>query len=462
MAAATGGGEHDPVTAPGAWTVVVDRPGATAGTSANRVRAYGRLAVIAAVVIVVVAVLSVFAARHLAEDESVSDAAKTADVIAEGLVQPAVLPGLATGDPAALASIDTVVRDHILGDSIVRVKIWDASGRVLYSDEPRLIGETFALEEEELEVLEHPRTAAEVSDVQAPENRYEKASGTLLEVYRPIWASDGQPLLFETYFRYTEVVQRSGAIWQGFAAVTVGSILLMVVLLLPVLRSLVGLLARTRAQREVLLQRSIDASAAERRRIAGTLHDGVVQQLAATSFTLAGLSRTAASSGDAASADALDDAAGSVRASIGGLRSLLVDIYPPSLERAGLAAAVDDLASVLRSRGVAVTVKIDAAAVLDAGQEQLVFRVTQEALRNVASHANADSVTVSLRARGAGAVLEVHDDGRGFDAAETLANPRDGHFGVRVIADLAASADCRLSVLSAPGSGVTWRLELGE
>ena len=97
------------------------------------------------------------------------------------------------------------------GGSLVRVKIWSADGRILYSDESRLIGDRFALDAEELEVFERPATRSEVSDLSAPENRFERAAGRkLLEVYRPVWTPDRRPLLFETYSAYDAVTARTG------------------------------------------------------------------------------------------------------------------------------------------------------------------------------------------------------------------------------------------------------------
>jgi len=446
------------------WTVLAVARPATADSSVSRVRLYGRVIATAVAVVVAVALLSVFAAKNLAEIEAVKDAAQTADIVADALVQPVISDGLhgdglLTGDADALAAIDEVVRDHVLGSSIVRVKIWDATGRILYSDEPRLIGQTFALEEEELEVLENPRTDAEVSDVQAPENRYERDSGTLLEVYRPVWSASGDPLLFEAYFRYDEVTERSGQLWQGFAAVTIGSIVLLVLALLPVLRRLLRVLARSGERRETALRAAIDASSNERRRIAGTLHDGVVQDLAATAFGLAGAAERATAPGAPASAAELRVAADTVRGSIGGLRTLLVDIYPPTLAVAGLSAALDDLVARVRARGISVDVALTSGP-LDGDDERLVFRVVQECLQNVLAHSGASKVCISLERKQSGIELRIADDGRGFDAAAVLAHPADGHFGLRVLGDLASESGADLAVRTAPGNGTVWRLRM--
>ena len=181
----------------------------------------------------------------------------------------------------------------------------------------------------------------------------------MLEVYRPVWTPAGNPMLFEIYFRYDDVRDRSTALFRGFGGVLLTSILLLVVLLVPVLWRLLDRLREGQGQRERLLQKALDASEAERRRIAGTLHYGVVQDLVGVSYLLTGAAqRAAGTSPDGAVPEMLEQASNTVRAGIGSLRSLLVDIYPPSLADGGLAAALSDLAGGLRSRGIDVVLEL--------------------------------------------------------------------------------------------------------
>ena len=415
-------------------------------------------------VVIGVAVAGAFASRRVAEREAVTDAAHTTDLIARQVLQPAVTDGLISGSPAALKAIDGVVRQQVLSSSIVRVKLWTVTGRIVYSDESRLIGKTFPLGSEERASLARPVVHAEVSDLQRPENRYERGRGKLLEVYRPVWTPSGQPLLFETYSPYRQVSQRTGELWRGFAGITISSLLLLVVLLLPILWRLLNRITRAQSQREVLLQRAVDASEEERQRIAGTLHDGPVQEVAATSFTVAGAAAKAADSGQPELAEMLNAAAGAVRASIQGLRSLLVDIYPPSLTSAGLVPALTDLTEVLAVRNIATHLSLaeDAAARLPAAQQQLVFRITRECLRNAARHAAASNVEVRLFRHGHSTVLEINDDGAGFDPALAIDNPEDGHFGLRILTDLAVNAGADLLLATALGAGCRWRLEVPD
>ncbi len=423
-------------------------------------RVFGQLVGAAGVVLILVALLGLTASRRIAEQESVNDAARRTDLIADAVVQPALLDGLPTGDPAAVAALDAVVRGGVLSDGIIRVKVWDRAGRIVYSDDDRLVGRTFPLDDDETAVLTAPATEAEVSDLGKPENVYERGQGKLLEVYRPVWTPDGTPLLFETYSRYDVVTERSTALWRGFAGITVTSLLLLVVLMLPVLWTLLDRLRRGQRQREVLLQHAVDASDQERRRIAATLHDGVVQELAASSFVLAGVAERAERSTAPELGEPLREASETVRASIKGLRSLLVDIYPPSLRTAGLGAALTDLVGGLAARGTVIRLDLDADAAVGLApeREQLVYRVAHETVRNAVDHARARAVVVRLTRDGGQVVLEVDDDGVGFDVLEVLAAPPEGHFGLRLLGDLATSAGAELAVRSAPGRGCRWRL----
>ena len=296
-----------------------------------------------AIVLLLVGVLGSLAAQRLAEREAVNDAATIADVLADAVITPALTDALTEGDAAAVAAMDTVVRERVLGPRIVRVKLWSPDGQVLYADEPQLVGRTFALSADQRAAISQPQTKAEVSDLESSENEFE-TGGRLLEVYRPVWTPSGRELLFETYSPYTSVSERSGQLWRGFAGVTVSSLLMLVVLTAPILWRLLRRLGEAQRQRERLLERTVEASDAERRRIAGTLHDGPVQDLVASAFVAAGSAAKAEASGQPRMADDLRGLASSVRGNIRTLRSLLVDIYPPSLSTAGLAHALTDLA----------------------------------------------------------------------------------------------------------------------
>jgi signal transduction histidine kinase len=414
-------------------------------------------------VLAAVGVLGALAAQRLAEREAVNDAAAMANVLAEAVIQPALTDQLLTGSTDAVRAMDSVVRDQVLGPDVVRVKLWRSDGRVLYADEPALVGRTFALSTEQREVLSRPKTQAEVSDLDRAENEFE-SGGRLLEVYRPVWTPSGAEVLFEIYSPYASVGDRASQLARGFAGVTLSSLLLLVVLVAPLLWHLTHRLQRAQGQREVLLERAVEASAQERRRIAATLHDGPVQELAATSFAVAGAAARAEVSEQPEVADDLNAAAASVRSSIRALRSLLVEIYPPSLATAGLAAALTDLAQSVR--GPRQEVRLDVAPAETLGlipeEERLAFRVAQECLRNAAKHAGPATVTVSVARDGDAVTLDVVDDGVGFDLDGATGRPDAGHFGLSLMTDAARDAGALLQVASAPGRGTHWRLVMTQ
>ncbi|GAB3067822.1 sensor histidine kinase [Intrasporangium mesophilum] len=427
-----------------------------------------RLGLTALALVVAILVGTSFAASRLAEREAVNDVATTTNLLALSVVQPALTDGLLTGDETAYANLDRIVRANVLPAGIVRVKLWRPDGTIVYADEQRLVGQQFPLGTEQREALADPRTAAEVSDLDRSENEFERYGGKLLEVYRPVWTPSGTELLFEVYGDYAPVQARAFDLWRGLAGLLTSALLLLVVLLAPVIWRLLDRLEAARSQREDLLQRAVAASDSERRRIAADLHDGPVQDLVASSLAVSGVGAATRRRGDHALADRIDDAAMTVRSSIASLRSLLVDLYPARIADAGLAAALGDLARPLTSRGVAVTTTIDPelAGQLSGAEQQVVHRVARECLRNVVRHASARSVTLSLRDAPTYAArpgerattLVVADDGVGFDLDDVVR--REGHFGIRVLTDLAADIGGVLSVWSAPGEGTTWRLEL--
>src|SRR3954454_2960544 len=122
-----------------------------------------------AVALLVLAAVEVM--RRSGTDEAVRDAKQTTRLAGDGVVAPNITPALLRGDPAAIKRMDERVRRSILGGQVVRVKIWNAKGQVVYSDEHRLIGHTYGLGSEEREALDHQTVDAELSNLSEPENR---------------------------------------------------------------------------------------------------------------------------------------------------------------------------------------------------------------------------------------------------------------------------------------------------
>jgi two-component system, NarL family, sensor kinase len=422
------------------------------GTATGAVAKFA-LAGLAAMALVGVAAF--FLMRHIGTNEATDNAKQVTRVVGRGIVEPALTPALMRGDPAALKRLDGLVHKRVLDDAIVRVKIWRPDGRIVYSDEPKLIGQRYHLAEDDLAVLRERGVESSVSDLSAPENRFESHFGKLLEVYLGIQSPAGKPLLFETYQRFSSIASSGSDIWLAFAPALVGALILLELVHVPLASSMARRLRRGHREREALLQRAIDSSELERRRIASDLHDGVVQRLAGTSFSLAAAADRCDES-DPGAAKTLRDGAGETRQSVRELRSLLTEIYPASLRDAGLEQALADLLAPLEGRGLKTELEVDPQADPTPEQAALFFRTAQEALRNAVKHADANTVRITVGRENGHVELAVSDDGVGFDSAGAEA---EGHFGMRILADLARDAGASLDVESAPGQGTTVRVE---
>jgi two-component system NarL family sensor kinase len=416
-----------------------------------------RVFLLGLLVAVAVSVAGGLVAQKLAEGEAVLNASARTNDIAVNLVSRVLENGLAEGDPTAIRALDARVRETVLAHDIARVKVWSADGRIVYSDESGLIGQRFGLGEDELTALRSGRTEADISDLNKPENRFERGNGPLLEVYRTVRTPDGTPLLFEVYYHYSDVVTSTQHIWLAFTIIIPASLLLLLVALLPLLNGLVRSVERAREEREFSLLKALDASDAERRRIAASVHDGPVQDLIGASY------RLGAATADAQGSElefVFSAAEGAVRDSIDGLREMLVDLYPASLTDAGLATALGDYASGLRSRGAVVLLRIEDDVQVQPSGQQLIFRIARELIANAVKHGEGSLIQVEVRAEQESAILTVSDEGPGFDADRVVHMPPKGHFGMRLLQDAVRESriNATLTVRSAPGVGTTWRL----
>jgi two-component system, NarL family, sensor kinase len=393
-----------------------------------------------------------------AEAQAIGHAKDITQVEGIGIVEPALSDSLLSGDPASIAALDRIVRQRILSVDVVRVKLWTAAGTVIYSDEPRLIGRRFTLDSAELASITSGAADAGVSDLTDAENQYERSFGKLLQVYLPVRTPAGVPVLFETYQRYQAISQYQQSVWSSFLPVLVIGLALLFVLQIPLAVGMARRLRTSLAERERLLERAINASEQERRRIARDLHDGVVQRLAAVTFSLSALARrmgmtNGGSPPPGSVAPDVAQAAGETRAAMRELRTLIVEIAPPNLHAEGIDNALRDLLEPLSQTGIAVSLDAPHHTALPAATTTLLFRVAQEALRNSGKHAQATHVDVHLRNEGGGVRLEIADDGRGFSPADLDSRRRDGHVGLSLLRDLVADAGGSLHVESHPGGG---------
>jgi signal transduction histidine kinase len=409
--------------------------------------------------IVVAVVGGYFVLRSVAIDEAKRQTRTRVQEEAK-LVEAAVNDGLLTGRRKAVTAVDDVVVGRVLTDSIVRVKIWSAGGRVLYSDEPAEVGRRYPLDEQQHRLLRNGGAQVEVTDLSRPENALDRQEGRLLEAYTRIRTPSGTPLLFEIYQRFGSVTAEARRLLTALAPPILGAIGLILLVQVPLLWSLMRRLQLGHEQREGLLANAVTSSRRERRRVASYLHDGPVQELAGLAFSLAPVAGGAESRGAPADAAVVRNVIDRLRATVRDLRALLVDLHPPTLATAGLDAALGDLVSPLSARGTEVELRVEGEEQLDADTQALVYRVAQEAVRNVIAYAEASAVLVEVDVVDSTARLLVADDGRGFGDEVRERRREEGHLGLSLVEELARQAGGSLTIDSREGDGTRVRLEV--
>ena len=140
------------------------------------------------------------------------------------------------------------------------MKIWTRDGLIVYSDEQALVGTRYHLGADEIAAIDEGRIEADVSDLSSPENRFERSAGKLLEVYLPIRTPNGSGCLFEAYFRYDAVSAAGARIWRSFAPISLGALIVLELVQIPIAWSLARRLRQRQREQEGLLRPALDAS----------------------------------------------------------------------------------------------------------------------------------------------------------------------------------------------------------
>jgi signal transduction histidine kinase len=220
-----------------------------------------------------------------------------------------------------------------------------------------------------------------------------------------------------------------------------------------------GLAQRT-AELERLQGRMVRQHEDERRRFARELHDESAQVLAAVKMELAVLHDRLAPDDALRLEDALALLSGGIR----GIRAVARDLRPALLDDLGLAPALASLCADFRERsGLVVEARLPEAGALPPvtpDGELALFRALQEALVNVARHAEATAVRVALTASAAGVVLTVADDGRGLAGAARPDADGTAHVGLAGMRERVAALGGDVTLTEAPGGGTIVEVRL--
>ncbi|MBA7603484.1 hypothetical protein ES703_10595 [subsurface metagenome] len=210
------------------------------------------------------------------------------------------------------------------------------------------------------------------------------------------------------------------------------------------------------------LQQVTRAQEEERKRISRELHDETTQALVALSRQLDAL----ASSGKGLSEDnrlRLEELWQKTNNIMQGVRRLSQDLRPAALDRLGLLSALEWLASdIAEYSGIEIKVNVvNTERRLPEEVELVLFRITQEALRNVWRHSQATRAEITVEFDESKTRVTVSDNGKGFNLPETIGDlARDGKLGLAGMQERARLLGGSLTVQSEPGRGATITVEL--
>ncbi len=208
---------------------------------------------------------------------------------------------------------------------------------------------------------------------------------------------------------------------------------------------------------EVARAREKVAVVVERQRLAREMHDGVAQTLFFLTVSLREASVFMENGEDERAQDELRTAEGQVKDAHRRVRAAIADLNEQ--------AALEDFGESVRhvvarcAEPLGIRVECEVASLPDvvASSRKHLLAIVQEALTNARRHGGAEEASVRLRGVGDGLLLEVEDDGAGFDPASI---PPNGHYGLAIMAERARMAGGELDVESAPGHGARVRVYL--
>jgi signal transduction histidine kinase len=191
------------------------------------------------------------------------------------------------------------------------------------------------------------------------------------------------------------------------------------------------------------------AALEERTRLARELHDSVSQALYGIGLG-AQTAKRLYEKDPALTKEPLDYVLSLAEAGLAEMRALIFELRPESLETEGLAVALAKQGASLQARhGIEVQLDLCDEPPLALSIKENLYRVAREALHNIVKHASASRVIVRMQRSGSGLLLEVADDGVGFDTAQAF----PGHLGLHSMQERIRQLGGRLALESAPGQG---------
>ncbi len=206
--------------------------------------------------------------------------------------------------------------------------------------------------------------------------------------------------------------------------------------------------------------RIVEAQEAERLRLVREVHDGPAQALSNAIFQIDYVGKVIADDPAAAERE-LQLVGERLRRELDDARGFISQLRPPLLAELGLEGSIVDAVDKFTAlTGMKVTTDIGAASgPLSESDQTVVLRIVQEALQNIRKHAGASAASVTTRIEGTEWILEVRDDGRGFDVGSMAARGRR-NFGLQFMRERAELIGARFEVGSRPDGGTVVRLAI--
>jgi signal transduction histidine kinase len=415
-----------------------------------------RFVLLSALALLVLGVGIRTAGRHIAEQQALEEATERARAVGRGIGSALVDPGLRAGDPDSIQRVQRALHFRLDDGTFAHVVIFDADGRVLWSDMRTLIGGRVPIDPELRDAL---RTGKVLPRPPDDEDRQRDAFGDaddLLEVHVPLPATRGGAVVFEAYIDSDRIADERNTIAKKTVPIALIGLVLFQLAILPLAWSLARRIDRARRDQADLVTRSLRAWHEERRRLAQDLHDGVVQDLSAVSYSLPMVSSALPDTPEGSAArHTVDRIIAMLQQDLHALRTMVLDLMPTDLHEIGLATALAALADRYIDGSLDITVDVEEGLDLDEDVSGVVYRVVREGLRNVQKHARAGHARVTVSQDADTVVVLLTDDGRGLEPHEG-----DEGFGLRLLKAMVDDLGGALDLFSPPEGGTAMRVRV--
>jgi signal transduction histidine kinase len=346
--------------------------------------------------------------RRLLEAHLETLSAVVEEFAAQGLIE------AVNGEIPDMAALDEAVRGRLIGADVVRVKVWDINGTIIYSDLAEIVGTTYSPSPGLAGAFDGVPQSGHAG-LEGDESVGERDLGHLWEFYVPVASAGEVAVVFEVYetARSLHAALASIRRWVWFA---VGSgLAVLLVFNVNLVASNTRALTRRRNQAERLFADLAQAQEEERTRIIGALHDDIGQPLYRVLYGIQG-SQSQLEPASPVAVE-LEKAAELVRWIDGTLRSelgmLQLGAIDPSQDLDGLLTRL--ASDVRRESSIDVTLQVGEYGPISEAARTALFRAAREAVTNARKHGDAQAVEITVARDRHRVVLEVADNGAGFD-----------------------------------------------